>query len=345
MELTIRKPDDLHVHLRDGPWMANVLPHTAMRFRRAVVMPNLDPPVTTTAAALAYRARILDALPRDLRFEPLMTLYLTEETAIEEIRKAKLSGYVVAVKYYPAGGTTHSNRGVADIRKVYPVLAELENLGMPLLLHGEIIEPAVDFFDRESVFIERILGEIIRRFPGLKLVLEHITTRAAVEYVRAGPATLAATITAHHLLLNRNALFQGGLQPHYYCLPLLKTEEDRQALVQAATSANPKFFLGTDSAPHARAAKERACGCAGIYTAHAALELYAEVFDGAGSLDRLDGFASGHGAAFYGLPRTSEKLTLRKAPMTVPRKYPFGSDELVPFRAGAACGWALVTHE
>lgn len=345
MELTIRKPDDLHVHLRDGPWMANVLPHTAMRFSRAVVMPNLDPPVTSTAAALAYRARILDALPRGLRFEPLMTLYLTEETGIEEIRKAKLSGHVVAVKYYPAEATTHSNRGVADIRKVYPVLAELENLGMPLLLHGEVVDPAVDVFDRERVFIERVLGEIIRRFPGLKLVLEHITTRAAAEYVRTGPASLAATITAHHLMLNRNALFQGGLQPHHYCLPLLKTEEDRRALVRAATSANPRFFLGTDSAPHARAAKERACGCAGIYTAHAALELYAEVFDEAGRLDHLDGFASGHGAAFYGLPRTSEKLTLRKAPMTVPRKYPFGNDELIPFRAGAACNWTLVTHE
>lgn len=325
--------------------MANVLPHTAMRFSRAVVMPNLDPPVTSTAAALAYRARILDALPRGLRFEPLMTLYLTEETAIEEVRKAKLSGHVVAVKYYPAEVTTHSNRGVADIRKVYPVLAELENLGMPLLLHGEVVDPSVDAFDRERIFIERVLDEIIRRFPGLKLVLEHITTRAAVEYVCVGPATLAATITAHHLLLNRNALFQGGLQPHHYCLPLLKTEEDRRALVQAAISADPKFFLGTDSAPHARATKERACGCAGIYTAHAALELYAEVFDEAGGLDYLDGFASGHGAAFYGLPRTSEKLTLRKVPMTVPRKYPFGNDELIPFRAGAACNWTLVTHE
>ena len=343
MKLTIRKPDDMHVHLRDGLQLASVLQYTASRFARAVVMPNLDPPITTTKMALQYRARILQELPSDLQFNPLMTLYLTEETTYEEISRAKDSGIIIGVKYYPAGATTNSNLGVTNIEKVYHIFAELEKHSMPLLVHGEVVDQHVDVFDRERIFIDEVLQKIMYRFPALKLVLEHITTQEAVQAVWDGPPTLAATITVHHLLLNRNALFQGGIQPHHYCLPLVKTEDDRLALVEAAVSDNPKFFLGTDSAPHARKTKERACGCAGIFTAYAALELYAEVFEKEERLYRLNDFASVRGAEFYGLPKTDETITLYKTPQTIPNQLLFGSDDLVPFHAGRTCSWSLVS--
>ena len=344
MQFTLRAPDDFHVHLRDGAEMAAVVPDTALRFARALVMPNLQPPIATTAQALAYRERIRAAVPRGTRFEPLMTLYLTAVTTQEEVQRASASGLIHAVKYYPAGATTHSEHGVTDLRRVYRVLAALETSGIPLAVHGEVVDPEVDVFDRERVFIERVLIDLLERFPGLKIVLEHITTREAVDFVFAGPERLAATITAHHLLMNRNALFDGGLRPHHYCLPLLKREEDRQALVRAAESGNPRFFLGTDSAPHARGAKETSCGCAGIYTAHAAMELYAEVFEEAGALPRLEGFASTFGAAFYGLPPNPDTITLARTPWRVPANVPFGDGVLIPFRAGAECRWGLV-HE
>ncbi len=342
MKITLRAPDDFHVHLRDGAEMAAVVAHTALRFARALVMPNLKPPIATTAQALAYRDRILAALPRRLRFEPLMTLYLTATTTPEEIQKAKATGLINAIKYYPYGATTHSEHGVTDLERVYPVLAALESTGMPLSIHGEVVDAEVDVFDRERVFIERVLIDVLERFPGLKIVLEHITTREAVDFVCAGPERLAATITAHHLLMNRNALFDGGLHPHRYCLPLLKREEDRQALVRAAESGHPRFFLGTDSAPHARGAKETSCGCAGIYTAHAAMELYAEVFEEAGMLPRLEAFASTFGAAFYDLPPNLDTITLAPTPWRVPANLPFGDSVLIPFRAGAECRWSLV---
>lgn len=340
-ELTLTRPDDWHLHLRDGEAMQSVLPHSARQFARAIVMPNLKPPVTTVAAAAAYRERILAALPEGAHFEPLMTLYLTDNTRPAEIRAARESGFVHAVKYYPAGATTHSDAGVTDMHKAYPAIAAMEEHGLPLLLHGEVTDPEIDVFDRESVFIERYLGRLMHDFPGLKIVLEHITTRGAAEFVAGAPATVAATITAHHLLLNRNAMFKGGIRPHYYCLPVLKREEHRQALVAAATSGNPKFFLGTDSAPHARHAKETACGCAGIYTAHAALELYAEVFEAAGALHRLEAFASFNGADFYGLPRNREKISLRRESWMVPESYALGEGQLVPLRAGETIGWRL----
>lgn len=340
--LTLTAPDDWHLHLRDGEALRAVVTDTARRFRRAIVMPNLKPPVTTTELALAYRRRVLEAVPARLRFEPLMTLYLTETTSPAEIAKAKASGAVHAVKYYPAGATTHSEAGVSDLRRCEEALAALAEAGMPLLVHGEVIDPQVDVFDRERVFIERILAPLVERLPRLKVVLEHITTREAVEFVTAAPACVAATITAHHLLLNRNALFAGGLRPHHYCLPVLKREAHREALLAAAVSGNPKFFLGTDSAPHGRSAKEAACGCAGIYTAHAAIELYAEAFEQAGALSRLEGFASFHGADFYGLPRNSETLTLVRQPWRVPPELPFGRDTLVPFRAGEEVSWRVV---
>ncbi|HNI08100.1 MAG TPA: dihydroorotase, partial [Thiobacillaceae bacterium] len=298
--LTLTRPDDWHLHLRDGAMLAAVLPDTARRFGRAIVMPNLKPPVRTVADANAYRERILAALPAGMAFEPLMTLYLTDNTDPAEIARAKASGGVQAVKYYPAGATTNSDSGVTDIRKVDAVLAAMQEAGLPLLLHGEVTDTEVDVFDREAVFIDRILAPLLQRLPRLKIVLEHITTRQAAEFVTAAPANVAATVTAHHLLYNRNAMFQGGIRPHYYCLPVLKRETHRAALIEAATGGNPKFFLGTDSAPHPKGAKECACGCAGIYTAHAALELYAEAFDGAGALDRLEAFASFHGPDFYG---------------------------------------------
>ena len=339
--LTLTRPDDWHLHVRDGAALRAVVPHSARQFARAIIMPNLRPPVTTTEQALAYRRRILEAVPPGLDFQPLMTLYLTDQTSPAEISRARASGHIVAGKLYPAGATTNSDAGVTDIRKIAPVLEAMQAQGLLLLVHGEVTDPAVDVFDREAVFIERVLIPLIRDFPALKIVMEHITTQDAADFVRDAPATVAATLTAHHLLYNRNALFQGGIRPHYYCLPILKRERHRQALIQAATSDNPKFFLGTDSAPHPRSGKETACGCAGCYTAHAALELYAEVFATAGALDRLEAFASFHGPDFYGLPRNSGTLTLRRQPTPVPESFPFGAEDLIPLRAGETLNWRL----
>jgi dihydroorotase len=340
-ELTLTRPDDWHLHLRDGDAMKSVLPHTARQFARAIVMPNLRPPVTTVAAAQAYRERILAALPEGMAFEPLMTLYLTDNTQPAEIAAAKKSGFVHAVKYYPAGATTNSDSGVTELQKAYAAIAAMEEHGVPLLLHGEVTDPDVDVFDRESVFIERHLTRLLRDFPRLRVVLEHITTRGAADFVASAPANVAATITAHHLLYNRNAMFKGGIRPHYFCLPVLKREVHREALVAAATSGNAKFFLGTDSAPHAKTAKETSCGCAGIYTAHAALELYAEVFEAAGALDKLEAFASFYGADFYCLPRNSDKIELRRESWQVPETVVMGDQQLVPLRAGEVLGWKL----
>jgi dihydroorotase len=339
--ISLLRPDDWHLHLRDGEALRAVLPDTARRFARAIVMPNLLPPVRTVADALAYRARILAALPAGARFEPLMTLYLTESTPVGEIAAARASGQVHAVKYYPAGATTHSESGVNDLARCEAVFEAMADAGMPLLVHGEVTDPAVDVFDREAVFIDRHLLALAERHPRLKIVLEHITTEHGVEFVRGARAGIAGTLTAHHLLLNRNALFRGGLRPHSYCLPVLKRERHRRALLAAATSGNPRFFLGTDSAPHARDAKESDCGCAGIYTAHAGIELYAEAFEEAGALERLEGFASCHGADFYGLPRNRERITLVREPVPVPEALPFGDKLLVPMRAGENLGWRL----
>jgi dihydroorotase len=339
--VTITRPDDWHLHLRDGPYMQSVVADSARRFARAIVMPNLGPPVTTTAHALAYRDRILGALPTGSRFTPLMTLYLTDNTRPAEIERAKASGAVHAVKYYPAGATTNSDLGVTDIAKCHGVLEAMAAAGMPLLVHGEVTDPQVDIFDRERVFLERVLAPLIDRFDRLKVVVEHITTREAVQFVTAAPPRVAATITAHHLLLNRNALFAGGVRPHYFCLPVLKREEHRAALIGAAVSGNPKFFLGTDSAPHARHAKETACGCAGIYTANAGIELYAEAFAAASALDRLGDFASHFGADFYRLLRNTDKITLLAEPWCVPDEVAFGVEALVPFRAGESVRWRI----
>ncbi len=339
--ITITRPDDWHLHLRDGAAMRDVLPHTAARFARAIVMPNLKPPVTTTELALAYRERILAALPPGSRFEPLMTLYLTDNTPPAEITRARDSGAVHAVKYYPAGATTNSDSGVTALEKCFPVLEAMEKAGMPLLVHGEVTDADIDVFDRERVFIERTLAPVVERFQGLKVVMEHITTREAAAFVTAAPQRVAATLTPQHLLLNRNALFTGGVRPHNYCLPILKREVHRAALVAAATSGNPKFFLGTDSAPHARHTKENDCGCAGMYTAHAGIELYAEVFAAAGALDRLEAFAGHFGADFYGLPRNTGKITLQQQPWEVPASVPFGADTLVPMRAGGTVQWRI----
>ncbi len=343
--LEICRPDDWHVHLRDGGTLASVVADTARRFARAIVMPNLKPPVTTVAQAEGYRQRILASLPPDIHFQPLMTLYLTEATPVAEIERAKASGTVFAVKYYPAGATTNSQDGVRDITRVYNVLEAMERHDLPLLMHGEVTDPTIDIFDRERVFIERHLMPLQARFPGLHMVLEHITTRDAVDFVSAGPTNLAATITAHHLLMNRNALFEGGINPHHYCLPILKRETHRAALLQAATSGNPHFFLGTDSAPHPRHAKESACGCAGIYTAHAAIELYAEAFEQAGKLDRLEAFASFHGPDFYRLPRNRERVILEKSSWTVPADFALGDATCVPMRAGKTVAWSLLETE
>ncbi|OGA73432.1 MAG: dihydroorotase [Betaproteobacteria bacterium RIFCSPLOWO2_12_FULL_65_14] len=340
--LTIKRPDDWHLHLRDGPAMASVLRDTARRFARAIVMPNLKPPVRTTEEALAYRQRLLAALPDGAAFEPLMTLYLTDDTAPDEIARAKLSGRVHAVKLYPAGATTHSDSGVTRVSRCFNALEKMQEVGLPLLIHGESTDPAVDVFDREKAFIEEVLGPLVDRFHGLKVVLEHITTRDAAQYVEVTGANVAATITAHHLLMNRNALFMGGIRPHHYCLPVLKREEHREALVEAAVSGNPKFFLGTDSAPHPRRDKEAGCGCAGMYTAHAAIELYAVAFEEAGALDKLEGFASVHGAQFYGLPVNRETVTLAREEWRVPERVEFGSEELVPLRAGETIPWKLL---
>lgn len=336
--LTLTRPDDWHVHLRDGDMLRAVLPDTARRFARAIVMPNLKPPVRTVADAAAYRDRILEALPAGLDFEPLMTLYLTDNTSPDEIHKARASGFVHAVKYYPAGATTNSDSGVTDIHRVDAALEAMQAAGVPLLMHGEVTDPGVDVFDREAVFIERILEPLIRRRPGLRVVLEHITTRQAAEFVAAAPANVGATITAHHLLYSRNAMFQGGIRPHYYCLPVLKRQSHREALIAAATSGDPKFFLGTDSAPHVTHAKETACGCAGIYTAHAAVELYAEAFEAANALDRLEGFASHFGPDFYGLPRNTDTIELVKESHAVPAEL---AGAVTPLRAGEELTWRL----
>jgi dihydroorotase len=339
--LTLTRPDDWHLHLRDGAALATVAGDSAREFGRAIVMPNLKPPVATVEQAIAYRERIIAALPRGSSFQPLMTLYLTDNTAAAEIAKARSSGIVHAVKYYPAGATTNSDSGVTDLARCDAVLAAMQEIGMPLLVHGEVTDLAVDVFDRESVFIERVLIPLRRKFPDLRLVFEHITTREAVQFVISQPPSVAATITAHHLRLNRNALFAGGIRPHAYCLPVLKREVHRQALVEAAISGNPKFFLGTDSAPHAKHAKEHACGCAGIYTAHAAIEFYAEAFEAAAALDKLEGFASFFGADFYRLPRNQEQITLKRQRWEVPPELAFGADTLVPLAAGETLGWKL----
>ena len=339
--LTIQRPDDWHVHLRDGDALAAVARFTAERFGRAIVMPNLKPAITTTAEAAAYRARILRALPVGSRFEPLMTLYLTHGTPPGEIDRARESGFVHGVKLYPAGATTHADAGVTDIRRCDEVLARMEDLGVPLLVHGETPGPDIDVFAREAHFIDTVLAPLLERFARLKVVFEHITTARAVEFVRTARSGVAATITPQHLLHNRNAIFAGGIRPHYYCLPILKRERDRLALQAAAVSGSPRFFLGTDSAPHERATKENACGCAGMFTAHAALELYAEAFEQAGRLDRLEGFASHHGADFYGLPRHEEVITLIKEPWVSPVTYDFGNGALVPYRSGETVSWRL----
>ena len=339
--LTLTRPDDWHVHLRDGDALQAVVSETARQFQRAIVMPNLKPPVVTVADAQAYRARILSALPADTEFNPLMTLYLTDRTEPSEIDNAKRSGFVHGVKYYPAGATTNSDSGVTAIRNVYPVLDAMQRAGIPLLIHGEVTDSHVDMFDREQVFVETLLAQVVRDFPALKIVVEHVTTKEAVEFVRDASPNVAATITPQHLLYSRNALFAGGIRPHYYCLPILKRESHRQALVAAATSGSPRFFLGTDSAPHSKASKEQACGCAGCYSAPAALELYAEAFEDAGALDRLEAFASFNGADFYGLARNVNRVTLKREPWTMPSDYAFGGERIVPLRAGETIRWKL----
>ncbi|MDF3834447.1 dihydroorotase [Cupriavidus basilensis] len=337
--LTITRPDDWHLHLRDGIALAAVLPDTARQFARAIIMPNLKPPVTTVAQAAAYRDRILAALPAGLAFEPLMTLYLTDKTSAEEIVAAKASGFVHGVKLYPAGATTNSDAGVTDLRHCAGALAAMERVGLPLLVHGEVTDPAIDIFDREAVFIDRVMTPLRRDFPALKVVFEHITTKDAAEYVRDAEGPVGATITAHHLLYNRNAIFTGGIRPHYYCLPVLKRETHREALVAAAVSGSPRFFLGTDSAPHARGLKEHACGCAGCYTGLHAMELYAEAFEAAGALDKLEAFASFNGPAFYGLPRNGGTLTLAREDWELPAELPYGDTTLVPLRGGETLRW------
>ena len=340
--LTLTRPDDWHLHVRDGAAMHAVVPHTAAQFARAIIMPNLKPPVTTTAQALAYKAHILAAVPAGVPFEPLMTLYLTDNLAPEEIARAKAAG-IVACKLYPAGATTNSDFGVTDLRKIYPVLEAMQREGLLLLVHGEVTSSDIDLFDREAAFIDQQLIPLRRDFPELKIVFEHITTKEAAHYVREADRFVGATITPQHLLFNRNAIFTGGIRPHYYCLPVLKREEHRQALVQVATSGSSKFFLGTDSAPHAAHLKEHASGCAGCYSAHAALELYATAFEAAGALDKLEGFASFHGPDFYGLPRNTSTVTLVKQTWTPPESFAFGEGaELKPLAAGEALGWKLL---
>ena len=341
--LTITRPDDWHIHFRDGEAMASVLPDTARVFARAITMPNLKPPVVKVADAAAYRERLLAAVPQGVAFQPLMTLYLTDNTSAEEIARAQASGFVHAVKYYPAGATTNSDAGVTDLRRCEAVFGAMEEMGLPLLVHGEVTDPEIDIFDREAVFIDRILLPLLERHPRLKVVFEHITTQQAVEFVRSANANIAATITAHHLLYNRNAMFKGGMRPHLYCLPVLKREAHRRALVEAATSGNAKFFLGTDSAPHAQGAKESSCGCAGIYTAHAAIELYAEAFEDTGALDKLEAFASFYGADFYGLPRNRDTITLRRQTWQVPPTLSLGDEYCVPLRAGESIRWQCLS--
>ena len=339
--LTLRRPDDWHLHVRDGESLRAVIGFTAARFARAIIMPNLKPPVTTADLATAYRKRILESLSAGARFEPLMTLYLTNRTDPAEVERAKAAGFIHGFKLYPAGATTHSDAGVTDIANIYGVLERMSELGVVLQVHGEVTNADVDVFDREARFIDTVLAPLAKRFPKLRIVFEHITTKQAVDFVRSSRAGIGATITPQHLLLNRTAIFTGGIRPHYYCLPVLKTEPDRVALVEAAISGDPRFFLGTDSAPHARHTKENACGCAGMFSAHAAIELYAEAFEAAGALNRLEGFASDFGADFYGLPRNAGQITLTRDPWAVPDRYPFGSDELVPMRAGETMTWRM----
>ena len=340
--LTITRPDDWHLHLRDGSVLADVLPHTAAQFARAIVMPNLKPPVTTTAMASAYRDRILAALPKGMTFEPLMVLYLTDNTQPDEIRKAVESGFVHGVKLYPAGATTNSDAGVTDLQRCMPALEMMQELGLPLLIHGEVTDAEIDVFDREAVFIDRILQPLRKQLPQLKVVFEHITTQEAAHYVRDAEGPIAATITAHHLLYNRNAIFKGGVRPHYYCLPILKRETHRRALMQAASSGNPRFFLGTDSAPHPKGLKEHACGCAGCYTALHAMELYAQAFEEANALDKLEGFASFYGADFYKLPRNKDHITLQKQDWIVPEELVMQNATIVPLDAGTTLAWKMV---
>ena len=344
--LTLTQPDDWHLHVRDDIMLRTVVPHTARQFARAIIMPNLKPPVTTTEQALAYRARILDALNsytenKETKFDPLMTLYLTDNTSPDEIVSAKQSGHIHAVKYYPAGATTNSDSGVTDITKVYDTLATMAEQDIPLLVHGEVVDNTVDIFDREKIFIDRVLKPIHENIPQLRIVFEHITTQDAVQYVLSSNKNIAATITPHHLLFNRNAMLVGGIRPHYYCLPVLKRNTHQQALIEAATSGNPKFFLGTDSAPHAKSAKETACGCAGIYSAHAAIEFYATAFERAGKLDKLEGFASIYGADFYQLPRNKQQITLTKKDWDVPNNFQAGEEKLIPLLAGETLSWKL----
>lgn len=340
--IIILRPDDWHLHLRDNQYLKDVVPHTADTFARAIIMPNLKPPVTSCEQAQAYRERILAVLPKSSTFNPLMTLYLTDKTSPDEITKAVEHQHVYAVKYYPAGATTNSDSGVSDIKKVHTTLAKMEELGLPLLLHGEVTEQKIDVFDREQVFIETVLQPLVKQFPKLKIVLEHITTKQAVDFVKQSSDQIAATITAHHLLYNRNVMFKGGMNPHYYCLPILKRETHRQALINAATSGSKKFFLGTDSAPHTQNNKENACGCAGIYSSHAAIQFYAEVFDENKALDKLEGFASLYGAEFYGLKPNTDKITLEKTEWLVPDYLAFADEKLIPLRAGETVKWKIV---
>lgn len=341
-EITLTQPDDWHLHVRDEEALDRVVPYSARQFGRAIIMPNLKPPVTTTEQALAYRQRILAAVPEGVAFEPLMTLYLTDNTAPEEIERAVASGQVHGVKLYPAGATTNSDSGVTSVDNCADAIAAMERLGLPLLVHGEVTHAEIDIFDREAVFIDKVMKPLLARFPDLKVVFEHITTRQAVEFVEAAPANVAATITAHHLLFNRNQMLVGGIRPHYYCLPVLKRESHREALLSAATSGSRKFFLGTDSAPHAKGAKESACGCAGAFTAPAAIELYATAFEQAGALDRLEGFASHHGPDFYGLPRNPRSITLKRESWILPESLPYGDEVIVPLMGGESLDWKLV---
>ncbi len=339
--ITLTRPDDFHLHLRDGAALASVVRFTAQQFGRALVMPNLKPPVTTVVMAAAYRERIVQALPAGSTFEPLMTLYLTDRTAVDEVARVAESGFVQAFKYYPAGATTNSDSGVTALRNVYPVLEAMQRHGVVLCIHGEVTDPATDVFDREAIFVEQSLAQVVRDFPALKVVVEHITTREAADFVTAAPANVGATITPQHLLYNRTSIFTGGIRPHFYCLPILKRETHRAALVAAATSGSPKFFLGTDSAPHSRNSKEACCGAAGCFTSHAAIELYAEAFDAAGTLDKLDDFASRFGAAFYGLPRNTGSVTLQRESWTPPESFAFGDETIVPLTQGRVLGWKL----
>ncbi len=340
-KLTITQPDDWHLHVRTGAVLQTVIPHTARQFGRAIIMPNLIPPVTTVSQATIYREEVMQAVPENIDFNPLMTLYLTESTTTEEIRKVSEAEHVHAFKLYPAGATTNSDSGVSSLSSIYPILEEMEKLGVPLLVHGEVTDQEIDIFDRERVFIERHLVKIAANFPDLRIVMEHVTTREAVQFVQSAAANVAATITPQHLMFNRNAILAGGIRPHHYCLPIIKRESHRRSLIEAAVSGNPKFFLGTDSAPHLKHLKESSCGCAGCYSAHAALELYAEIFDQNDALDKLEGFSSHFGADFYRMPRNSKKITLEKSSWTIPDVYAVENNDLVPLRAGENISWKL----